>query len=248
MGPGEDPRGRIAGATGYDDPVHASARPIASILIGLATAIVLVTAVVLPFLTPQWIAFEQGRANATGWTGYSTEELRTATDAILSDLVFGPPEFDVEVAGEAVLVERERGHMRDVQTVFTGLWLLAAASIVILVVASRRIARATLWRAVRRGALVLAGGVAVAGVVALVAFGALFELFHRILFPGGSYTFDPASERLVQLFPFAFWQETAMAVGAVLVVVAIAVAAIAGRRSPDGAGQVSAAELAAVGR
>ena len=37
---------------------------------------------VVPFLTPQWIAFEQGRANATGWTGYTTEQLRTATDAV----------------------------------------------------------------------------------------------------------------------------------------------------------------------
>lgn len=225
--------------------MHGAARPASSILIGLATAIVVVTAAILPFLTPQWIAFEQGRANATGWTGYTTEQLRTATDAILSDLVLGPPDFDVEVDGTAVLAERERGHMRDVRTVFTGLWILAGASLVIVLVASVRMERASVWRAVRRGALVLAGVVTAIGILALVAFDVLFELFHRIFFPGGSYTFDPASERLVQLFPFAFWQETAMVVGVVIVALAIGLAAVAGRRSPR-IGQLRAGELAGV--
>ena len=70
----------------------------------------------------------------------------------------------------------------------------------------------------------------VAGGVAFVAFDALFETFHRLLFTGGSYTFDPSTERLVQLFPFQFWQETAIAVGVVAIVAAIAVATLAGRR------------------
>ncbi len=230
MGPGEDARGRVAATTGYDAGVRAISSPVASILIGIATTVVIVTAVVLPFLTPHWIAFEQGRANATAWTGFTTEELRAATDSILSDLVFGPPDFDGEVNGVAVLVERERGHMRDVRTVFTSLWLLAVASVVVLLVASRRRDRAAAWRAVRRGGLILAGVVAALGIVALVAFDALFDLFHRIFFPGGSYTFDPATERLVQLFPFAFWQETATVVGVAIVAVAVAVALIAGRR------------------
>jgi integral membrane protein (TIGR01906 family) len=225
--------------------VHAAARPASSILTGLATAIVVLTVSILPFLTPQWIAFEQGRANATAWTGYTTGQLRTATDAILSDLVFGPPDFDVEVDGEAVLAERERGHMRDVRTVFMGLWILAGASLVILVVARLRMERVVAWRAVRHGALSLAGAVTVIGVVAVVAFDALFELFHRIVFPGGSYTFDPASERLVQLFPFAFWQETAMVVGALIVVVALVVAAVAGRRTTH-VGRMPAGELTTV--
>lgn len=224
--------------------MHALARPAASVLIGLATAIVIVTVAILPFLTPQWVAFEQGRASATAWTGYTTEELKLATDAILADLVFGPPDFDVEAGGTPVLVERERDHMRDVRTVFTGLWVLAAASILILLVASGRGDHATTWRAVRRGALALAGAVAVIGIVALVAFETLFDVFHRLFFPGGSFTFDPATERLVQLFPFAFWQETAMVVGMVIVAVALVVAVVAGRRCAPRDQQVPAPELA----
>ena len=204
-------------------------RRVTSILIGLATAIVIVAVGILPFLTPQWIAFEQGRSQAAAWTGFTPEELRNATDAILSDLVFGG-DFDVQVNGAPVLSEREQAHMADVRTVFRGLWILAVVSVVVLVVASVRADRVATWRAVRRGALGLTVGVAILGVVGLVAFDQLFELFHRIFFPAGSYLFDPATDRLVQLFPFQFWEETAIAVGAAIIAISLAVAYVAGRR------------------
>jgi integral membrane protein (TIGR01906 family) len=202
----------------------------ASILIGLATAIVIVTLAVLPFLTPQWVAFEQGRAQAVAWTGFSAEELQTSTDAILTDLVFGGS-FDVQVDGTPVLNPREQAHMADVRTVFRGLWVLAVISVVVLVVASRRADRAGTWRAVRGGAIGLTIGVVIVGVVGLVAFDRLFEFFHEVFFPAGSYLFDPATDRLVQLFPFQFWDETAMVVGIVVIAASLAVAAVAGRRA-----------------
>jgi uncharacterized membrane protein len=82
----------------------------------------------------------------------------------------------------------------------------------------------------------------VLGVVALVAFDALFETFHRLFFAGGSYTFDPSTERLVQLFPFRFWQETAMAVGVLIVVFSAVLWWIAGNRERAA---VSRADVAA---
>jgi hypothetical protein len=36
----------------------------ASVLTGLATAIVIVAVTIIPFLSPQWVAFDQGRAQA----------------------------------------------------------------------------------------------------------------------------------------------------------------------------------------
>jgi integral membrane protein (TIGR01906 family) len=200
-------------------------------LTGVATAIVLIALAILPFLTPQWVSFEQGRSNAAGWTGYTTAELHTATDSILSDLVFGPPSFDVRVRGETVLDERERGHMRDVQTVFGGLAIVTGISLVALIVTSRQADRRAIWRAVRAGAIGLAIAVVGLGVVALLAFDALFETFHQVLFPAGSYDFDPATERLVQLFPFQFWQETAIAVGLVILVGCGLAVALAGSRA-----------------
>jgi integral membrane protein (TIGR01906 family) len=203
---------------------------IAPWLVGVATAIVIVAAAIVPFLTPQWVAFEQGRAEAAAWTGFATPDLRTATDGILSDLIVGG-DFDVRIGSSPVLNEREQAHMVDVRTVFRGLWLLAAISLVVLLLATRLPDRSAVWRAVRAGAVILTGAVVVLGVVSFVAFDQLFEVFHEIFFPPGSYLFDPTSDRLVQLFPFQFWEETATAVGVVIVVIAVIVAVVAGRRA-----------------
>ena len=218
---------------------------IASLFIGIATAIVIVAVAILPFLTPGWVAFEQGRSDATAWTGYTPENLRTTTDAILSNLVFGG-DFAVKIEGTPVLDEREQAHMANVRTVFRGLWILAAASLVVLVVASRRRERSRTWRAVRRGALSLTVGVVILGVLGFVAFDQLFELFHRIFFPAGSYLFDPATDRLVQLFPFQFWDETSMVVGIAIIAVSLAVAFVAGRRAARSVATSPTPELASV--
>jgi integral membrane protein (TIGR01906 family) len=211
------------------EPERSWRGPLITILVGLATAVVIISVAVLPFLSSPWLAFEQGRAESAAWTGYSEADVARVTNAIVEDLIAGPGFFDQEVAGEPVLNERERGHMRDVQTVFRGLWVLAGASLIVLGVAALT-DRARFWHGVRRGAAVLAVGVVVLGVVALVAFDALFETFHRLFFAGGSYTFDPSTDRLVQLFPFVFWQETATAVGALIVVLCAVLWWIAGNR------------------
>jgi integral membrane protein (TIGR01906 family) len=218
---------------------------LATIVIALVTAIVIVTVVILPFLTPQWIGFEQGRAQAEAWTGYTTEHLRTATDAIVGDLVFGG-DYAVTIDGQPVLDPRERSHMVDVRTVFRGLWILATISVVVLVVAARRADRAATWRAVRGGAIGLAVGTVALGVVGLVAFDQLFEAFHEIFFPAGSFLFDPRADKLVQLFPFDFWQETALVVGAAIIVVSLVVAAVAGRRAARAGERTTTPELRAV--
>jgi integral membrane protein (TIGR01906 family) len=206
---------------------------IADIWIAVATPLTILALTIPLFLNPIWVGFEQGRAQAMTWTGFSETDLKAVTDSILADLVFGPPDFDVAIAGTPVLDEREREHMRDVRGVFIGFFAVAAAvAVVALVVAARRDPgqRRATWRSIRAGAIWMVEALVVLGIVAVVAFDSLFDLFHRLLFSGGSYTFDPQTERLVQLFPFQFWQETAIAVGVVAIVAAIAVATLAGRR------------------
>jgi integral membrane protein (TIGR01906 family) len=207
----------------------------AAVATSIAAAIVVIALAILPFLSPQWIAFEQGRTNAAGLTGYSAADLRIATDAILHDLVLGPPDFAVEVAGAPVLEERERGHMRDVRGVFAGFGLLAVLSAVLLVAlvaGARRMGHPErAWAAIASGMRWLIGGIVVAGVIAAVAFDTLFEIFHRLFFPGGTYTFDPRTDHLVQLFPFAFWSETTIVLGGVIIVIAAVLAVFAGRRA-----------------
>jgi integral membrane protein (TIGR01906 family) len=225
------------------------AQRIAAILTALATAVVIVAVAILPFLTPAWVDFDQGWTGAIGYTGYTHDELRAATDSILADLVVGPPDFDVAVRGEPVLNERERGHMRDVRGVFAGfaiLALLAAVFLVAAIAGARRLGHPErAWAAVRNGARGLAVGVVIAGVIAYFAFDAAFEVFHRLFFLGGTYTFDPRTDRLVQLFPFDFWSQTTMAVGVVILVLAFVVARVAGGRARGATNRVEAPRVAA---
>ena len=202
-------------------PIHA----LGSLLVGGATILAIAGASVVLFLNPIWVGFEQDRSGAAALTGYTPDQLHAVTGGVLSDLVFGPPRFDQAVAGTPVFDERERAHMVDVRGVFSGFGALVAGGIVVLV-ATGLVSRAGSWFRVAagRGALVLAGAVVVGGVVSLFAFDQAFEVFHQLFFPGGSYTFDPATDRLVQLFPIQFWEETSLAVGIVILVACALVA------------------------
>jgi len=121
-----------------------------------------------------------------------------------------------------------------VRGVFQGFFLLLALSVLILVATFGRrrdpATRAAWLQAVRRGAAALAVVIAVLGAVSLVAFDAAFELFHQLFFAPGSYDFDPATSRLVQLFPDQFWSDTTLALGIVVLAASGVVAWLATRR------------------
>ena len=211
----------------------ALARGVGSVIVGVAVALVIVAASIAPFLNPVWVAFEQDRSEASAWSGYSPGQLQTVTDAILADLIVGPPTFDVVIDGVPVLNDRERGHMADVRAVFSG-FALAAVVALLIVIAGWRVFRSrapeTFWRAVRGGVGMLVVAAVAIGAVGLFAFDAAFEVFHRLFFAGGTYTFDPRTDRLVQLFPERFWLETSIAVGIVILFVSAVVWWLAGRR------------------
>lgn len=204
-------------------------------LVATATVLVLLGASIAPFLLPAVVRLEQDRTGVAALTGFSAPQLDAVTGALLADLVLWRGDFDVAVDGTPVLSERERSHMRDVRGVFAGLWILVGASALVLAVAFRRArgteARFAAWRAVSGGAKALAVSIVVLGAFAVLAFDAAFEVFHRLFFSSGSYTFDPRTDRLVQLFPYGFWSEIAIAVGVVVLGVAILTAWLAGRRA-----------------
>ena len=222
----------LATRSGLAESAAAFGRRAGSVAIAVATIVATLGVAVAVFFNPAWVAFEQGRADAAAWTGYGPADLRTATDAILGDLYFGGGDFAVTVGGAPVLDARERAHMRDVRAVFIDFGIAVAASIALLVAGwfVQRGDSAQWWRGVRLGATVLLATVVVLGAAALVAFDALFEVFHRIFFAGGSYSFDPRTERLVQLFPDRFWFETSTALAAVLVALGAGLRFLAGRQ------------------
>lgn len=205
-------------------------------LVAAATALVILGIAILPFTTPAYVRMGQDRAGVPALTGYSSETLDAVTGALLGDVFLWRAGFDVAVDGAPVLTERERSHMRDVRGVFAGVILLILVAAAWLAIEARRTradawARAGVWRSAGRGATALAIVVVVLGAVAVIAFEAVFELFHRLFFTSGSYTFDPARDRLVQLFPQQFWSETTLLLGIVLVLLSVPFAWIANRRN-----------------
>ena len=208
---------------------------LAALVVGVAATLVIVALAILPFLNPVWVGFAQERAQATAWTGWTSVQLATVTDAVLADLVVGPPDFDVTLDGAAVLDQRERDHMTDVRNVFAMFYLAAIIAAGVLVAAfllSRRPeARAVLWHRLSRTGLIIVIVTVVGGVLGLLFFDQAFELFHTIFFPAGSYNFDPGSERLVQLFPQQFWIESTIGVGVVIVVLSLLLNRLAARRA-----------------
>jgi integral membrane protein (TIGR01906 family) len=214
------------------------AQRLASVVAVVATPCVAIAIAVMLFLNPLWVAFDQNRSDVSGLTGYTPAQVQAVTGGVLSDLVFGPPSFAVSLTpgGPPILDERERSHMTDVRTVILDLGLVALVAAVLLVgVGAASRGRRWFWRSVALGARILAVGVVVVGIGFALFFDQAFQTFHEIFFPAGTYTFDPRTEKLVQLFPDQFWTETSIAISLAILVLALAIMAGATRlgREPE---------------
>lgn len=204
-------------------------RPVGIVVAAVSGIVLLVAAAVAVLLTPVWVFGEQDRTGVERLTGYTPQEVRQATGAILADLFTGG-DFSVRVRGQPVLAAREVRHMEDVRDWFRRLFAGAAVALVALVILGRWGGGDLVWQG-----LAWSGGITAVVVLALagaslVAFDQVFALFHALFFPPGTYTFDPARDRLVQLFPEAFWFDTALALGGLLLAGGLALRAVARRR------------------
>jgi integral membrane protein (TIGR01906 family) len=203
---------------------------IGTVAVAIATPFVIVAAAVLLFLNPVWVGFDQNRSGVAALTGYSETQVHQVTGSILSDLVFGPPRFDVAVNGTAVLDERERTHMADVRNLLLelgGLALIAALVMVIAGIGSR--GAAWFWRGFRYGARLTIVGVSAVGLAFVILFDQAFALFHEIFFAAGTYSFNTQQEKLVQLFPDQFWSETSAGIAAGVLILALIALYVTGR-------------------
>ena len=188
---------------------RAAKRTVVAVVIAVSTIIVIIGLTVALFFNPVWVGFAQERAGVAEITGYSPEQVRTVTGAILSDVILGPPDFTVSIDGQPVLTDTERGHMVDVfDVVRRALVVLAIAVAALIAVFATDRGQAWPWRAVAVGSGVLVAIGGVIGIGVLFFFDAVFLLFHRIFFAQGNFTFDPRTQRLVQLLPDQFWTES----------------------------------------
>ena len=206
-------------------------RTIASVvpraLVASATAMTILGAAVALLLTPLWThsALDAaGSARLLG--GWERDTVLAISDRTIGELLVGPGTFgrgdQCSPENRTLTTDRyscfygpaEASHLGDARTVLHGFGALVVLSVVALAVVSARSRdRAAFWRGVAAGAGTVAVTFLVVGAFFLVAFDAAFTLFHQIFFPGGNWAFDPASQRLVQLYPIPFWQLTSAALG-----------------------------------
>ena len=179
----------------------------------------------LPLLTPWFIHGALDAAGSADLLGLTQAQTHELSDRSLRELVFGPGEFAFEGPdGEPFYDPDERDHLGDARLLL-GIFLLAGGVGIVAIGAALGAwadRRSAIWTVVRRAGLATSIAVILLGVVSLLAFDSLFTLFHQVFFPGGNWAFDPSTQRLVQLYPFRFWQIAAAALGTLAFVLGLA--------------------------
>jgi integral membrane protein (TIGR01906 family) len=143
----------------------------------------------------------------------------------VEELLLGPGTFDFAGPdGQPFYDPSEQAHLRDARLLL-GICLLAgglAILVLALALVRRPDHRSATWRVISRTGLTTAVAVVLLGFLSIFAFDSLFNLFHRVFFPGGNWSFDPSTQHLVQLYPFRFWELAAAALGSLLLVLGLA--------------------------
>lgn len=129
----------------------------------------------------------------------------------------------------------EVSHMADVKALFLRVYRVQWASAVLVVVLALLAAwrlRGEAYRAIaswlRRGAALTGAVILALGLLSVVAFRQVFNVFHYIGFPQGNWVFDPRTEYLVQVFPFGFWRDITLLIGAFVLLGAAALWGVGG--------------------
>jgi hypothetical protein len=214
----------LAGAPSAPIPAVATRRsPLAAVLVPFATIVAIVALAILPLLTPIVMHPLLDAAQAHLWLGTTPTVAHQLSDRTVTDLVLGGPFAVTSPAGTPIYTADEVAHLRDARMV---LWLLVAGGIASVAVLLVRLRVGDdvpgTWRGIARGGAIAAIGTTLIGLIGFVAFEPLFELFHWVFFPGGNWAFDVSTSLLVRLYPYAFWQLAAAALGAGVIVIGTA--------------------------
>lgn len=195
---------------------------------GVASAVVIVGLAAAILLLPPVMNLGLQIGGSAAVLGVAPEVARRVSELSVQELLIGPGSFTFAATpgGPPFYGPAERAHMRNVRVVVYAFFGLVLASAITLTISTRRMSRFDALRAVRLGATGLVLVFAAIGVGLVVAFDALFTLFHRIVFPGGGWTFDPTTERIVQLYPTPFWEFAAGALAVASVAVGLLVIAV----------------------
>lgn len=198
------------------------------LIAGIGTAIVILGLAAAIMLLPPVMNLGLEIGGSAAILGVEPEVARRASELSVQELIIGPGTFTFAVTpgGQPFYGPAEAGHMQNVRVVVYGFFGLVLAGAIAVALSTRRMSRPDSLRAVRAGATGLVLVFAIVGIGLVVAFDALFTLFHLIVFPGGGWRFDPATQRIVQLYPTPFWEFAAGIIAALSVGIGLLVIVI----------------------
>lgn len=175
--------------------------------------------------------YERGfrQNNAAAITGVSLPELDRAAKELANYFENDAPLLTttVQIDGqEAPLYnDREIAHMKDVKALMRFVYRLHEFSLAVVITYITCVylwAREKSLRALATQALAGVGvgfaALAFVGVFALTGFDAAWTKFHQLAFSNDLWRLDPSRDRLIQMFPEKFWQESTYIIGALTLV------------------------------
>jgi len=172
-------------------------------LLALAAAALAIGATTAIFLTPPVIHILLRASDASTVLGVEPAVADALSDALVGDLLTDGA-FAAPLGDAPLLSAGERSHLADVGGLLRSVLVGGLGGLIILALARLR-RRAWLRAAIRDGAALIVGGALLAAAAFTLAFDATFTFFHGIFFASGTWTFNPATDRLVQLYPESFW-------------------------------------------
>lgn len=177
-------------------------------LLAAAAAALAIGATTAIFLTPPVVHLLLSVSDAHTVLGVEPRVAEALSDALVGDLLTDGA-FDAQLGGEPLLSPGERSHLDDVGGLLRAVLGAGLGGLLVLALARVR-RRAWLRVAIRDGAALIVGGALAAAAAFALAFDTTFAFFHGLFFAAGTWTFNPATDRLVQLYPLNFWVLAAM--------------------------------------
>ena len=176
--------------------------------------------------------------NSAGITGVSLPELDRAAEDLAHYFESDAPLLTttVQIDGqEAPLYnDREIAHMKDVKTLMRFVYRLNEFSLAVVIT---YVTCVYLWareKPLRTLAVQSLAGVGVGfaalgfvGIFAITGFDAAWTKFHQLVFNNDLWRLDPSRDRLIQMFPEKFWQESTYIIGALTLVEAVVIVGVA---------------------
>lgn len=186
------------------------------LLLAVSAAALTIGATTAIFLTPPIVHILLRASDAATVLDVEPRVAEALSDALVWDLLTDGA-FDIPLGDEPLLSAGERNHLADVGGLLRAVLAAGLGGLLVLTGARLR-RRAWLRVAIRDGAVLIVGGALLTAAAFALAFDATFAFFHGLFFAAGTWTFNPATERLVQLYPQDFWVLAAMLFCVVLAV------------------------------